>query len=86
MFSISVIVVNFRTPIFHKTGMTLKFRHILKNYIINEGFLVDLMGALPVNLILGGIYIMHQNRIIYAFLRLTRVINLLRMTFLMEKF
>jgi hypothetical protein len=49
-----VIIVNIRTPEFYKGGLTLKFKHVLKNYW-RRGLLIDIIAALPINLVLGGI-------------------------------
>lgn len=46
------IFVNLRTPIVYEGEHTLKFMPILKQYI-KKGLILDLMGALPLNILLG---------------------------------
>jgi hypothetical protein len=46
------IILNFRTPVFYYGGYTLDIKAVTKNYMQN-GLIYDVMGALPINLILG---------------------------------
>jgi hypothetical protein len=46
------IFVNLRTPIVYEGEHTLKLMPILKQYI-KKGLILDLMGALPLNILLG---------------------------------
>lgn len=47
------IIVKVRTPIVYEGEHTLKFIPILKNYL-KKGLIIDLMGALPLNIVLGN--------------------------------
>lgn len=47
-----IIFINFRTPIIIRGGYSLNFKFVLKNYL-NNGLIVDVLGILPFNLILG---------------------------------
>lgn len=42
-----------RTPVMLKSKPTLRFRNVLNNYY-NDGLIIDLLGLLPLNLILGA--------------------------------
>ncbi len=69
----------------HKGSITLKFNYVLKNYI-KKGFFYDLIGALPIDLILGGVIIPKTYTLLWAMFRLTRLIAIFRLTELVEKF
>lgn len=47
-----VVFVNFRTPIYVKGVYTLNLKAIIRNYF-NNGLIYDILGLLPLNLILG---------------------------------
>lgn len=50
IFSVFVILINFRTPVIVKGKTTLEFKKVLSHYWQN-GILIDLCGILPFNLI-----------------------------------
>ena len=80
-----VVFVHFRTPIFYYGGTTLEFKHLFKHYLFN-GMIPDLFGVLPLNLVYGY-YIMDSNSVTWISLfRITRMIALLRLMELFEKF
>jgi hypothetical protein len=54
LFSIFIVIANFRTPVMVKGEATLKIRQVLK-YQWQNGLILDLFGVLPLNLILGAI-------------------------------
>ena len=48
--------------------------------------MIDLMAALPIDLVLGGVLLPQSNRVLWAALRLTRLIAILRIYDLIERF
>ena len=84
-YAIFVILVNLRTPVLHNGGVTLECKQVFKLYF-KKGLLIDLMAALPIDLILGGVLLPQTNRVLWAALRLTRMIAILRIHDLIERF
>ena len=52
VFSVILLIVRIRTPVINKGTLTLKTREVLKDYWRN-GLLVDVLGAMPFNLLIG---------------------------------
>ena len=71
-----VILSNFRTPVVIAGGYSLEFMPVLKNYARN-GLLIDLVGAVPFNMVLGIVKLENKSLYITALLRLTRIIGFL---------
>lgn len=66
-------------------GVTLEFKQVIKLYF-KKGLLIDLMAALPIDLVLGGILLPQTNRVLWSALRLTRMIAIFRIHDLIERF
>ena len=84
-FAFLVILVNLRTPVLYNGGVTLDCKQVLKMYF-KKGLLIDIMAALPIDLALGGFWLPQTNRVLWAALRLTRMIAILRIQELIEHF
>jgi len=71
IYSIFIVVANFRTPVMVKGEATLKIKQVLK-YQWQNGLLLDLLGILPFNLIFGILDLSHE-QILWAILRCLRI-------------
>lgn len=58
---------------------------LLMNYLKN-GMIIDIMGVLPINLIVGFIQPRSIHIVILALLRITRILSVVRLINLLEKF
>jgi hypothetical protein len=84
-YAVLVILVNLRTPVLHNGGVTLECKQVFKLYF-KKGLLIDISAALPLDLVLGGILLPQTNRVLWAALRLTRMIAIFRIHDLIERF
>ena len=80
------IIVKFRTPVIYIGGSTSKFKHVFLQYMKKGRLIMDILGALPLNLILCGIIKTENLGILYALLRLTRMAGIFRLNEIYEKF
>lgn len=71
MFSLLLILVNFRTPYEYRGRHTLNFKIIIKHYYHDLGLVWDVIGALPLNIILG-LAAPHSTHIVVCLFRLVR--------------
>ena len=80
-----IIFVNLRTPIIYKGEYTLSLVLVIKNYYHND-LILDIITALPLNLILSNLDLAYPEIIVVTILRLLRMIGLLKLMQLFEKF
>jgi hypothetical protein len=76
--------VQLRTPVFHQGSYTLDLKPILLHYL-SHGLVFDLLGLLPLNLILGCLEQQEPSLIFICVLRLLRMGAVGRMMELYEK-
>ena len=76
LIQITVIIVNFKTPIIVRGGYTINFWLILKNYYHNGGLIFDLFGILPLNCILGFYSIEFPASLFVSLFRLLRILGI----------
>ena len=80
------IVVNLRTAVLHRSGISRDLKQVFYAYREN-GFWMDLIGVLPLNLVLAyvGSYAWYVNAIICV-LRLSRMVQVWRLPRLLGRF
>ena len=80
------IIVNLRTAVLHRSGMSRDLKQVFYAYREN-GFWMDLIGVLPLNLVLAyvGSYVWYVNGII-CILRLSRIVQVWRLPRLLGRF
>jgi len=82
----SSIVVILRTPVLQKGGYTVNFCAVVKNYYLENGLILDLIGSLPLNLIFSLMDQTQPHIIFISVLRVLRIASAWRFLQLFEIF
>jgi hypothetical protein len=68
------------------SGTTSKFKHVFLQYMRKGRLITDILGSLPINLLLCGVIETEGLGILYGLIRLTRMASIIRLNEIYEKF
>jgi hypothetical protein len=68
------------------SGTTSKFKHVFLQYMRKGRLITDILGSLPINLLLCGVIETEGLGILYGLIRLTRMASIIRLNQIYEKF